>query len=166
VDGEYARIAGLARRYEALIRVPERLSDFEFVVFARTPVPHVTTWSDLAALHVAYIEGWRFLEDSVTHYASLTLVPDEDLLFGLLSVDRVDAVIYERRRGDAYLERNDLEGVRALDPPLAVRPMYLYLNRRNAALVEPLSEALRAMSRDGTVAEIEAAAFGASEGRP
>lgn len=166
VDGEYARVAGLADDYDALVRVPERLSDFEFVVFARTPAPRVTTWADLATLHVAFIEGWQILESEVKQYASLTLVPDEELLFGLLPAGRVDVVIYERRRGDAYLERNDLEGVRAFDPPLAVKPMYLYLNRRHAALVEPLSEGLQALRRDGTVAELESTVFGVSEGRP
>ena len=166
VDGEYARIAGLADEHESLVRVPERLADFEFTAFARAPAPRVQTWDDLSTLHVAFIEGWRILEDNVTQYESLTRVPDERLLFGLLLAGRVDLVIYERRRGDSYLQTNRLEGVRAINPPLAVRPMYLYLNRRNAALVGPLAEALETLRLDGTVLELEAAAFGSSASQP
>lgn len=48
----------------------------------------------------------------------------------------------------------------ALDPPLAVREMYLYLNRRHHALLPLLAGHLREMKDDGTFAALKEESLG------
>jgi polar amino acid transport system substrate-binding protein len=47
------------------------------------------------------------------------------------------------------IRQQDIKGVHALDPPLATREMFIYLNRRHAALVPRLAEALREIKAEG-----------------
>ena len=44
-----------------------------------------------------------------------------------------------------------LAGIRLLEPPLAQREMYLYLNARHEPLVAQVADALREVKRDGTL---------------
>jgi len=159
LDGEYARISGLEEQHPSLVRVPVPLGTFRFTAFVREGGPPVDSWDDLARLHVGFIDGWVILEENVTRYASLTRVADEALLFGLLVRERVDVVLYELRRGLRLIERGHLTGIRAQPRPLAERPMYLYLHRRNAGLVVAVAGALESMQTDGTVSRLQAQAF-------
>ncbi len=67
-----------------------------------------------------------------------------------LASDRVELVIYSRLGGVFTIRELGLKGVKALEPPLAGREMFLYLNRKHAGLVAPISESLRRMKEDGT----------------
>jgi polar amino acid transport system substrate-binding protein len=61
----------------------------------------------------------------------------------MLLAGRVDVVLYDRLRGEHLLASRGIETVRIVEPPLAVRGMYLYLNLRHKALAAPLEAALR-----------------------
>jgi len=48
----------------------------------------------------------------------------------------------------------ELEDIYHLEPPLASREMYLYLNKKHEHLVEKVAEALRSMKEDGRYDQI------------
>lgn len=156
VDGEYLRTAGIEKKYPGLVMVPEPICENEFTAFARDPAIRVKGWKGLEPFAVGYITGWKILEENVTRVKSLTIVKDDGALFELLRSGRVDIIIYERIRGDALLKRVKDKETRPIQPPLARRPMYLYLNRKHSTLVSPLAEALRQMKREGTSSRIMA----------
>ncbi|RNC71014.1 MAG: ABC transporter substrate-binding protein [Desulfuromonadales bacterium] len=151
VDGEYLRIAGLEKKYPNLVMVPESICEYEFTVFAKDSGVRVAGWESLRPWNVGYITGWKILEENVKDVKSLTRVKDDDALFALLRSDRADLIIFERLQGEAYLKRTKEKEIIPLNPPLARRAMYLYLNRKYSPLVPRMAEALRRMKQDGTV---------------
>ena len=154
-DGDFVRISGLERLYPNIVRVPEKITDFEFVAFTKYLVRKTTSWKMLRPYDVAIVRGWKILEENIVGSRSLVRTKDQKLLFNLLVNDRTDIVVYSRFEGYALIRSLRLEGIKALEPPLAVREMYLYLNKKHMNLVQPLAEALRGMKEDGTYTEIK-----------
>lgn len=153
-DGDANRVAGLEKLYPNLIRVPEPNMSYEFTAFARKNLV-IKDWEALKGLRVGYITGWKILEENV-RAASVIRADGSGQLFELLAADRVDVVLYERQQGLLQIAALGLADVRALEPPLARRDMFVYLNVRHSALASKIAAALRAMKADGSYAAIMA----------
>lgn len=149
-DGNFARVEGLDKLYPNLIRVSEEITTFEFVAFSRKATLKTTGWNSLKPYKVGIITGWKILENNIVGVKSITKVRDEKLLFSLLLAGKVDLVVYDRLQGEVVIKQAAAEGIRALEPPLAVRGMFPYLHKRHADLVPKLEQTLRAMKKDGT----------------
>lgn len=152
-DGDINRVAGLSAKYPELVQVGESNMVYEFVAFSRRKGLAIRNWDDLRGLDMAFITGWKILEDNVKA-RTITKVDNAEQLFSLLSLDRVDAVLFNRRGGEYHLRQMGLTDVVTHTPPLATREMFLYLNRRHAALAPRLAQTLRDMKADGTHARI------------
>ncbi|PKN08720.1 MAG: hypothetical protein CVU73_05590 [Deltaproteobacteria bacterium HGW-Deltaproteobacteria-8] len=150
-DGNYVRIAGLERLYPSLIRVPEPMSSFPFTAFTSDPDLKVAAWSDLRNRQVSTVAGWKLVEANLKHVARLKLVRDEEALFTLLGKGRTEVVVAGLYTGQEIIRKNGYKDMRALLPPLADPPMYIYLHKRHADLVPRLAQALRQMRHDGTL---------------
>lgn len=159
LDGDANRINGLEAAYPNLLRVPESNMTYEFTAFTLRPDVVVRGWDDLKNYSVAYIIGWKIYDEHV-HARGVVKVATPENLFALLRAGRVDVVLYYRLGGVYYARKLGLTNLRALDPPLATREMYMYLNRRHADLVPRLAEALRSMKRDGGYERIVAPFLG------
>lgn len=153
-DGDFVRIAGLEKRYVNLVMVPEKLDDFEFVVFATTVNLADSSWAALTPYHVGIVRGWKILEEHLAGVKELIDVKNQEQLFTLLKNGRVDVVIYARHEGYGLAKQLGIVNCRVLEPPLAVRPMHLYLNKKHAGLVAPLAEVLKKMRAEGVIANI------------
>lgn len=151
-DGDANRIAGLEKLYPNLVRVPEPNMSYEFVALARKPLD-VKDWSDLKPLRVGFITGWKILEENVPT-GNVIKAEGLDQLLTLLAAGRVDVALCERKSGQLRAEELGLKDVRVLEPSLARRDMFIYLNRRHADLVPRLAAALRSMKADGTHAAL------------
>jgi len=154
-DGEFPRISGLEKLYPDLVMLPEKLANYEFVAFSKNLGEKMTSWDALRPYNVAIVRGWKILEKNIVNTRSLVRAKNHKLLFNLLVNDRADIVVYSRLAGCAFIRSQGLEGVAALEPPLAVREMYLYLNKKHEQLIKPLAQALREMKADGTYTEIK-----------
>ncbi len=149
-DGKYIKIAGLSELYPDTIQVPESSIDYEFIVFTKHEDFKVTGFDSLKPYNVAFINGWKILEKNVVGTASVTRLENARLLFTLLAKDRVDLVIYARLEGMALLQEMGLRDIKILEPPLIVKEMFLYLNKKYAPLVPQIAAALHEMKKDGT----------------
>ncbi len=155
-DGEFPRISGLDGIYPDLVMVPEKLTNYEFVAFSKQPRIKISSWDALQPYDVAIVRGWKILEKNIVNTRSLVRVKNQKLLFKLLANERADIVVYSRFAGYTYIHSQGLAGdVVILEPPLAVREMYLYLNKKHEPLVKPLAQALREMKADGTYTQIK-----------
>jgi polar amino acid transport system substrate-binding protein len=153
-DGNFARVEGIDKIYPNLIRVPEEITKFEFVAFSKKFKFQTTNWDSLKDYNVALITGWKILEANIVNTKSLVKVKNEDILFNLLNADRVDIIVYDRRQGQAVIKRLGLKNINNLNPPLAVKSMYLYLHKKHKDLVPLVTGAIRSMKRDGTYQKI------------
>jgi polar amino acid transport system substrate-binding protein len=148
-DGTFLRIAGQEKNYPNLIRVPEKIWTFEWVVFSKKADLPIKDWEGLSPYDVGIVRGCKVSEAHIRQTRSLTRVPDTEALFNLLTHDRADLVVFDRLQGMAHIKSKGLSEVKPHDSVLASRDMFLYLHRRHAQLVAPLAAALRAMKADG-----------------
>ncbi len=152
-DGDFVRVAGIEKKYHNLVRVPEKLCEFEFAAFAKTPVK-ITGWRSLKPYNVAIPRGAAILEKKVSQFRSLEEVNDQKALFSMVMNGRVDVIIYDRLQARGLMSRFGMKGIRQYGPVLEKCPMYLYMNRRYAALVPRLDKAIRQMKKDGAFRRI------------
>ena len=152
-DGIAMRIKGLEAQYPHLIRVPEKVIDNDFVAYSRRHDFPTRSWDALAPYHVAHIIGWKVFENNLGSRGEITRVRNAELLFELLRQDRADVILYERWQGLWWAREMALEA-HLLEPPLASQEMFIYLNRKHAALVGPVAAALAAMKKDGSYRRI------------
>lgn len=155
-DGDFVRIAGLEDIYPNLVRVPEKITDFEFVVFTKHLNIKTESWDSLKPYHVAIVRGWKILEENLADVQSLVKMKNQKLLFTLLKNDRTDAVVYSRFEGYGMMKELGMDNVIVLEPPLARREMFLYLNKKHREIIPHVAEALKGMKKDGTYDEIKA----------
>ncbi len=153
-DGNYVRVAGLSALYPNLVMVPEPMSEFAFTAFTRDAGLKSAAWEDLRMRRTGIVTGWKLAERHLVGATQLTSVRDEETLFAMLVKGRLDVVISSRHTGREVLRTGGYKGVHALDPPLSTQPMFLYMHKRHAGLVPRLTETLRAMRRDGTLARL------------
>lgn len=163
-DGDILRIAGLERLYPNLIQVPEKLMDFYFMAFTRRPDILIKDWDSLKPHSVGIVTGWKILEQNI-HSHPRTDVETPELLFTLLGKERAEIVVYERYEGEYIAKKLGLDDVRTLFPPLAVREMFLYLNKRHTNLVPEVVRVLKEMKNSGEYARIVEKALGTSAPR-
>ncbi|HIJ91043.1 MAG: transporter substrate-binding domain-containing protein [Desulfobulbaceae bacterium] len=153
-DGDFIRVPGLEKRYPNLVMMAEKLDDFEFVAFTRSLNLSINSWEALIPYHVGIVRGWKILEENLATVKKLYTVKNQEQLFTLLKNDRAEVVVYAHKEGHGLLKQMGITDARVLTPPLAMRPMHLYLNKKHASLLAPLAAVLKKMKEDGTVAEI------------
>jgi len=125
-DGDGPRIGGLSSTYPNMVCISEPFGNFVFGAFTKSKSIHINGWEDLSDVNVAYIMGWKIFDRQVTKAKSITRVRDKDLLFRLMDANRTDVVLITKFSGYAMIQKLGLNGVRFIEPPLAVVPNYLY----------------------------------------
>lgn len=152
-DGVIARVKGMEKKYPNLIRVPEKVMDFEFVAYTNNIDITVDGWDSFKPFEVAFIKGWKLLETHLPHAKRIYKVKGPMQLFGLLESDRVQVIIYERW-GALWWIKELKADVTLLEPPVAKREMFMYLHKSHVHLVPRASKALADMKKDGTYQRI------------
>ena len=153
-DGEMSRVEGMEKLYPNLVRVPEKIMSWEFCVFTNSGIQFTGKWDDLKPYSVSFINGWKILEEKVPQEASVLTVKYPDQLFSLLEKRRTELVIYERWGGLQLVKTNGYSDIHILQPPLVVKDVFIYLNRKYADLVPQLNRAIVEMKQDGSYQKI------------
>jgi polar amino acid transport system substrate-binding protein len=149
-DGEFPRISGLDRLYPNLLEVPEKIDDFKFTAFTWRDDIQLKDWASCKPYNVAIVRGWKILEANLVDVKSLVKVKNQELLFSLLGKHRTDIAVYSHFEGQEMIKKLGLQSVRDLQPPLATREMFLYLNKKHLQLIPAIAKQLRSMKQDGT----------------
>ncbi|MDX1514745.1 MAG: ABC transporter substrate-binding protein [Gammaproteobacteria bacterium] len=149
-DGDLSRIGGLERLYPNLRPVPEKLFEQEYVALTRRVHLETDRWDRLNPFTVAHIKGWKIFENDAYRPAELVRVENLPQLLMMLGRDRIDIALIERWMGLAEGRRQQIHDLRALEPPLARREIFLYLHKKHEPLLPRIAEALRELKTDGT----------------
>ncbi len=150
-DGDIPRISGLESLYPNLIKVGEPVIDYYFVAFGhKKEIPLELSWKKLAGKDVGFIIGWKIYENNVPKSANIIRASSPGQLFKLLDGNRINVALYERYAGKHLIESDNFKDLEECRPPLAVRPMYLYLNKKHKNLADALSKELKKMKVDGS----------------
>jgi polar amino acid transport system substrate-binding protein len=147
IDGDLTRIKGIDKTYQNLVRVPETLLDWEFAAFSKNK-SHLQSWEKIYSHPVAYIRGWKIYENLLKGANHITATTNEEQLFKLLRLGRVDTILYEKWQGLMILKKMELQDtvkVKLLDS----REMYIYLHKRNSEYVQKIATILKNMKSEG-----------------
>lgn len=158
-DGLAGRVAGMEKEYPNLVAVPERMFVNDFVACALPGTEPPKDWKGLVDRGVAHIIGWQIFENNLPPVRELTTVKDSAQLLGLLRAGRIEIILHERWQAMWHARALGVTLV-CSDQPLARTAMYIYLNNRHAAQVEPLARALRSMKADGGYDAVARTVFG------
>lgn len=148
-DGDLSRIAGIGKVYPNLLRVPEKIFDMDFVAFSRFHLVKHADWHSLKPYSVGYITGWKIFDQNLLPGTEITTAEAPVQLMNMLELGRIQFALYSRWMGLALLKRLQYHDIHVVEPALAQRSMYIYLNKRYRALLQPLSRALREIKREG-----------------
>ncbi len=151
--GVAMRIKGLEKRFPNLIRVPEKLIDNDFVAYSKDLDVVTDNWQSLKPYRVGYILGWQVFEKNLDKSQTKEKVINPMQLFTQLQSDKVDLVLYERWQG-LQLAKNLGIDIKQHQPVLHKNEMYIYMHKKYAHMVTPLSEALVQMKKDGSYQRI------------
>lgn len=154
-DGDTMRMAGIEARYPNLVRVPEPVLNYDSIAFTAGLSFRVNGWDSLRPYSLCVIRGMKLAEKG-SEGMHRDLVASAELTFRMLKAGHCQVAIL----GEAIwleIDRLGAGPLRALAPPIETTPLYHYVHRRHADLVPRLTEALRQMRKDGTVAAILAA---------
>jgi polar amino acid transport system substrate-binding protein len=153
-DGEMSRVEGMEKLYPNLVRVPEKIMSWDFCVFTNKDIHFTGKWSDLKPYTVSFVNGWKILEEKVPLEAGVFTVKYPPQLFALLEKHRTDIVIYERWGGLQLVKTKGYSDIHILQPPLVMKDVYIFLNKKHRDLVPKLNQALLEMKHDGSYQEI------------
>lgn len=148
-DGELTRIKGIDQVYNNLIRVPEKVVDWDFVAFSKNPNIQLRDWQSLKPYSIGHIRGWKILETNTAGFPYVESVRNSDVLFSMLEKDRIEIALFSRWIGKGILKDKKLKGIYVLEPALASREMFIYLNKKHAALVPKIADALKEIKASG-----------------
>lgn len=153
-DGDLTRIAGLEKIYPNLVRVPEKLVDWEFVAYSKNPNIRAD-WQKIRQHVVGHITGWKIYEKKLKGAAHIIAAAEATQLFQLLARNRIEIALYARWMGQAYIQQLGLQDIYQLKPSLASREMFIYLHKQHTALVPKIARALRAIKQEGLYAQVQ-----------
>jgi polar amino acid transport system substrate-binding protein len=149
-DGDLWRIAGVEEDYPNLVRVPEVLLPNEFIAYTKRADIHIREWADLQPYAVAYVTGWKPYELNVKGVKDVTKTASLERLFPLLENGRADVILMDRWQWWWVAHQHGYDKVRLIEWPLVRLDEFMYLNKKHAALVPKVAQALAAMKADGT----------------
>ena len=148
IDGDMTRIKGLDKLYPNLVRVPEKLLDWDFTAFSKASFP-MKNWQTIYDNPVSLVKGWKIYEKKLEGARYVTIADDAKQMFRLLLLGRVDSVLYERWQGLALIKQLGLAQKDFNTLILEKRPMFFYLNKRYSDLVDKIAVKLRELKSDG-----------------
>lgn len=156
-DGDCCRIPqAVLRDYPELVTVPESVFQVRFVAFTRDPRIHIRRWNDLKPYSVGTVTGWKILVNNIGRVqpAYSVALDTPEAMFKMLAMGRIDVATYGYLSGEDVIGTLGLTDIHAQSPPLAIRDLYLMLNKRHRNLVDDTVRALAAMKQDGTLQRI------------
>ncbi len=148
LDGEVNRIKGIEKKYGNLIMVPVPLNFFEGVVFTKRHDFRVKGWASLKSFSIAIRIGAKFAEFK-TVGMNVAKFSTYDKVFLLLYNDRYDICVSSRMNGLYQIKKQNLTGIKALEPPLETINLYHYLHLKHKALIPKISKVLQRMEQEG-----------------
>jgi ABC-type amino acid transport substrate-binding protein len=100
--------------------------------------------------------------ERISAYRSLTVVADENQLFGVLVAGRADIALYDRTRARAWAAAHPEIPIRIAEEPFSIRTMHLLLHSRHADIVPQIDTALSRVRRSDAYRDWYADAFGSA----
>ena len=152
-DANIARIKGLEKKWPNIIRVPESVITWEFTAFIRGQNTKINGWNSLKSYSVGHMNGWQIYEKKAAVAKKVIKSNSPRQLFELLKNGRIDLALFERSQAPYWFNKLKYSA-RPLTPPLAVKPLYIYVHKKHKNLVPKMAKVISEIKQDGTYQKI------------
>ncbi len=147
LDGAIGRTMLAAREYPRLLAVPEPVFQYAPTAYSYKTIDVARGWASLRGHTLCVRRGYNFTDERTRGLPRQRLDNDASLL-RMLKAGGCDVALMDRRNKEAEAEMARDPDLQRLLPPLEEVPLYLFLNKRHAALAPRLAEALKQLKRD------------------
>ena len=153
-DGDCCRIPEVIfNSYQHMVAVPVSFYAVRFSVFSRHRDIVIRQFSDLQPYAVGTVKGWKAAVDNLQQVApaELHIVTQPEQLFKMLDKGRIDFGVMGYMSGLKVIDELQLHDIKAIQPPLIEKPLFLMLSARHQTLVPVFAEVFNEMKQDGTI---------------
>ena len=156
-DGECCRIpAVIASEYKNLEPVDISFFKAKFSAFNKNQNIKISTFKDLKPYSVGTVKGWKIAVIKVKEVEprEVHIVTTPDQLFQMIQQDRIDYGVVGYLSGLQSILNVHAKDVRAIEPPLIEKQLYLVLHKKHNALISLFNKTLNEMIEDGSIEKI------------
>lgn len=155
VDGDVSRIKGINKRFKHLLAIPVEINYLEAYGFSKNKNIKPRQWSDLLNYRVVSVLGIRFVEKNFKkHGIEASYVPSFAQAMTLVARERADVAVFPDIVGLTAIEKAQTPAVKMRGAPLIRLGLFHYLHQNHAELVEPLTQVLKQMAKNGRISAI------------
>ncbi len=153
VDGEVMRIKNTDKTYKNLIRIDPSICVMHSRVYTMKSHIVLTGWSSLRPYKIGIHLGHLYAKRGTSGMNVETIGTNEQLL-EMLHEGRLDVVVAQEPDARKIIKDLGLKGINELSPPIASLPLYHYLHKKNADIIDRLEAVLSKMHTEGRIEEI------------
>lgn len=147
LDGAIGRTMLAASGYSQLVAVPEPVFMYAPTAYSYKKIDVSGGWKSLRGHTLCVRRGYDITEERTAGLPRQRLENDASLL-RMLKAGGCDVAVMGRSNKQVLaMQEHDADLLQLL-PPLEEVPLYLFLNKRHAALVPRLAEALKQLKRE------------------
>lgn len=145
IDGEFPRVKNVYSLYSNLLEVEEPLITAKFYAYTISGQRYNVTWDVLRVSKVASSLGTKITEKNLKNQMKEKGIYHEAVDFRgalrMLNAGRVEYVVMSENL-EIQL-KDELIGVRKIEPPLEIVTMHLLLNKKHIDILDKVSEELK-----------------------
>ena len=138
-DGDGPRNIDVEKYHPKLVQVPESYFSVQFVAYTLDQSIVINSWDDLKNYSVAYVLGWKIMDNHVKKARSITKIRGSEKLFRFLSSGRTQVILSNIVIGADNIEKLKIKNIKR-SKTLLMMEHYLYLSPKNRALAKPLAQ--------------------------
>ena len=158
-DGEIMRIWSYGIEHPDMLRVPTPYYELETMAFFKEGDDiYVKSAEDLANYSVLKVRGVKHTNNITAGLEHVYDYDDTETMLRALSSHQNKVALTHTVDGIFSIKKFDLKGIQRISKPLAIFPLYHYVHKNNAHLVQRLDQVLVAMKESGELNKLIALA--------
>ena len=156
VDGDVSRTERFEQFLPAALRMQPHLQNAFHFAFGRPSLPRLGGWADLQPYRVAYVRGFRTVEQRLSGAARCDATSTAQACLQMVELQRVDwCVLGLPRKGELPPDLSLVKPLQAV--PIDAARIYLWLRPEQGEAARRLGQALRQLEHSGELQALMAA---------
>ncbi len=153
IDGAMLIPKIVEQHYSNLYRIDAPLASIDMIVLSQPKIPDIVSIEDLNNYRIGYLMGYE-TTDRVVRNMNATPVRSYDLLFKMVTKERLDVVLILRRESYRFVAKNPQFAMLKMHPKaLYELKLYHFINKKHLPIQQQVTELLREQLATGNLNE-------------
>ena len=156
-DGECCRIpAVITKEYTNLYPIGISFFTARFSAFSQHNKTDIKSFDDLKPFSVGTVKGWKIAVININKVQpqEIHIVTTPEQLIEMIKQNRIDYGVVGYLSGLQSISSTQASNVRAIEPPLIEKELYLLLHKKHKHLISDFDDTFESMKKDGTIDRI------------